>query len=214
MKKYTAEFIGTFALVFCGTGAVIVNEITLGAITHTGVSITFGLIVMCMIYVIGDISGAHMNPAITLSFAVNRSFPWKQVLPYIVSQLAGAILASVILAFLFPASIGLGATLPVGEFHQSFILEIVITFFLMFTILRVATGSKEQGMFAGIAIGAMVMLMAMFAGPISGASMNPARSLGPALVSGEWHLFWIYITAPFMGALAAVGVNRFLKSQQ
>jgi aquaporin Z len=212
MKKYTAEFIGTFALVFFGTGAVIVNEISSGVISHTGISITFGLIVMCMIYAIGDISGAHMNPAVTFSFAVNRSFPWKQVLPYILSQVAGGIMASVILAFLFPSSITLGSTLPVGEFHQSFILEIVITFFLMFTILRVATGSKEQGMFAGIAIGSLVMLMAMFAGPISGASMNPARSLGPALVSGKWHFFWIYITAPIIGALAAVGVHRFLKS--
>ena len=155
-----------------------------------------------------------MNPAVTLSFAVNKSFPWKQVLPYIVSQLAGGIMASLILSFLFPTSMTLGATLPGGAFHQSFILEIVITFFLMFTILRVATGSKEQGMFAGIAIGSLVMLMAMFAGPISGASMNPARSLGPALVSGKWHLFWIYITAPFIGALAAVVVHRFLKSPQ
>lgn len=212
MKKYTAEFIGTFALVFCGTGAVIINEVTSGAVSHVGIAVSFGLIVMSMIYAIGDISGAHINPAVTIAFAVNGNFKWRETIPYIISQVAGAIAASCILKYLFPSSVSLGATLPLGDAMQSFVLEIILTFFLMFVILQVATGSKEQGMFAGLAIGAMVLLEAMFAGPVSGASMNPARSFAPALVSGHWEHLWIYVTAPFIGAGMAVITYRFLKS--
>ena len=214
MKKYTAEFIATFAMLFCGTGAMIVNEITHGAISHVGVAISWGLIVMVMIYAFGEISGAHMNPAVTIAFAINKSFPWSKVLPYIISQLLGAITASLVLQFLFPTSTTLGATLPTGSALQSFVLEIILMFFLMLVILQVATGSKEQGMFAGIAIGSVVLLEAMFAGPISGASMNPARSLAPALVSNQTQHVWIYVTAPFVGALLAVITYQFLKNKK
>ena len=211
MKKYIAEFIGTFALVFCGTGAIVINEVTGGAVTHTGIAITFGLIVMSMIYALGDKSGAHLNPAVTLSFAVNKSFPVKEIVPYLVSQFTGAIVASLLLKILFPTSTSLGATIPFGSNTQSFILEFILTFFLMLVIINVATGSKEQGLFAGIAIGSVVGLEAMFAGPISGASMNPARSLAPAIVSGELKQVWIYLTAPVLGALSAIPIHRFIK---
>lgn len=211
MKKYIAEFIGTFALVFCGTGAIIINEITSGAVSHVGIAITFGLIIMSMIYAIGEISGAHMNPAVTIAFAINGNFKWRETVPYISSQLAGAIAASCILTFLFPSSINLGSTMPLAGAMQSFVLEIILTFFLMFVILQVATGSKEQGMFAGLAIGGVILLEAMFAGPVSGASMNPARSFAPALISGHWEYLWVYLTAPFIGSTMAVIAYRFLK---
>ena len=211
MKKYIAEFIGTFILVFCGTGAVIINEATHGAITHVGISITFGLVVMAMIYTIGEISGSHLNPAVTLSFAIGGLFKWRDVIPYVSAQLTGALLASLVLALLFPASILLGSTLPANGAMQSFVLEIILTFILMFVILQVATGSKEQGLFAGAAIGAVVLLEAMFAGPVSGASMNPARSFAPAIISGHTEHLWIYLIAPITGALPAIVVYQFLK---
>lgn len=204
MRKYLAEIIGTFALVFCGTGAIIINQETGGVITHAGIATTFGLIVAAMIYTLGDISGAHFNPAVTIAFWVARSFPAKEILPYIFSQMIGAFAASFTLHFLFPANQFLGATLPAGSELQSFILETILTFILMFTILHVAKGSKEQGMFAGLAIGSVVLLEAMFAGPICGASMNPVRSLSPALVSGHTEHLWVYVTAPLLGALIAV----------
>jgi len=211
MKKYIAESVGTFGLVFCGAGAVTINEITGGAITHVGIAVTFGLIIMTMIYALGDISGAHFNPAVTLAFAVSKNFPWKEVFPYIASQVLGAFVASVLLRLLFPASALLGTTLPAGSDLQSFVLEIILTFFLVFVILRVATGTKEQGMFAGLAIGGTILLDAMFGGPISGASMNPARSLAPAIVSGHLEHLWIYLTAPFIGALIAASIYGVLK---
>lgn len=211
MRKYLAEFIGTFTLVFCGTGAVVINEISNGQVTHTGIAITFGLVVMAMIYAVGDVSGAHLNPAVTIAFAINKNFEWKKTIPYLISQLAGAIVASITLKLLFPANSLLGATIPAGSAIQSFVLEVLLTFFLMFVILQVATGSKEQGMFAGLAIGSVVLLEAMFAGPVSGASMNPARSLAPAIVSGHFNGLWIYLTAPFIGALIAVLVYKIIK---
>ena len=198
MKKYLAEFIGSFALVFCGTGAIIVNEIMPGSVTHVGIAMVFGLIVMAMIYALGEKSGAHLNPAVSIAFAVNGNFPWKELTPYIISQLAGAVGASGVLKMLFPASELLGATIPAGSNAQSFIMELLLSFFLMLVIINVAKGSKEQGLFAGIAIGSVVLLEAMFAGPVSGASMNPARSLAPALISGEMKQVWIYITAPVL----------------
>jgi aquaporin Z len=212
LKKYIAETIGTFALVFCGTGAIVINEISGGAVTHPGIALTFGLIVMAMIYSVGSISGAHLNPAVTLSFAVAGRFPWKQVSAYWISQFAGAILASMILRLLFPANNYLGSTLPSGSDMQSFVLEIILTFFLVFGILQVASGAKEQGIMAGIAIGGIVALEALFAGPICGASMNPVRSLAPALVSGHLGHLWIYLTAPFIGGLAGVGIHKLIKS--
>jgi aquaporin NIP len=210
MNKYIAEVLGTFALVFCGTGAIVINEQSAGVITHVGVAITFGLIVMAMIYALGDISGAHMNPAVTIAFTVANRFPLKQVLPYIISQAIGGVLASLTLKCLFPSNQTLGATLPAGSAFQSFVLEFILTFFLMLVIINVATGSKEQGMFAGLAIGSTVLLEAMFAGPISGASMNPIRSMAPALVSGHTEHLWVYIMAPLLGALLAIPIFRML----
>jgi len=211
MKKYLAEFLGTFILVFCGTGAVIIDEVTHGAVTHVGVAVTFGLIVMAMIYSLGEISGAHFNPAVTIAFAAGNLFKWREVLPYIISQLSGAVIASIILQFIFPSSAFLGTTLPAYGAMQSFVLEIILTFILMLVILQVATGSKEQGLFAGAAIGAVILLEAMFAGPISGASMNPARSFAPAMISTHTEYLWIYLTAPVSGALLSVIVHQFLK---
>jgi aquaporin NIP len=210
-KKYIAEALATFILVFCGTGAMTINEITHGAITHVGVAMTWGLIVMAMIYSLGTISGAHMNPAVTIAFAFNKSFPKKQVLPYIIGQLVGALMASIVLKLLFPQSEFLGATLPSGSALQSLVLEFILTFILMFVILQVATGSKEQGIFAGMAIGSVVLLEAMFAGPICGASMNPARSIAPALIRGHIEHLWLYIVAPVSGALTAVLIYNYLK---
>jgi len=212
MKIYLAEFIGTFALVFCGTGAIIVNEVIPGSVTHVGIAITFGLIVMAMIYALGEKSGAHLNPAVTIAFTVNGNFPVKEMVPYIISQLLGAMAASGILKWvLFPSSVSLGATIPSGSNMQSFVLELILTFFLMLVIINVAKGSKEQGLFAGIAIGSVVLLEAMFAGPVCGASMNPARSLGPAIVSGEIKQVWIYIVAPITGATAAISFYKLIK---
>lgn len=211
--KYLAEILGTFAIVFCGTGAIIINQETAGAITHVGVAITFGLIVMCMIYALGNISGAHFNPAVTLAFALFNKFKWKQVLPYVMSQTLGAFAASTLLRLLFPANKLLGATLPSGVWSQTFIFEFILTFLLMLVILHVANGSKEQGMFAGLAIGATVLLEAMFAGPICGASMNPVRSLAPAVVSGHTQYLWVYLTATVFGALSAVPVWKLLNQQ-
>ena len=210
MRKYIAEGIGTFALVFCGTGAIIINQETNGTVSHAGIAITFGLIVMSMIYALGNISGAHLNPAVSIAFALARRFSIKDLLPYIISQISGALLASFILRFLFPSNELLGTTLPAGSDSQSFILEFILTFFLMLVIINVAQGSKEQGMFAGLAIGSVVLLEAMFAGPISGASMNPARSLAPALVSGHTKHLWIYLTATVAGAALAIPTWKFL----
>jgi len=211
MKKYYAELIGTFALVFCGTGAIIINEETAGIVTHPGIAATFGLIVAAVIYALGDVSGAHINPAVTIAFALRKVSPTKEVLPYILSQMIGGILASLLLHYLFPSNIHLGGTFPSGSLEQSFILEIVLTFLLMFVILRVSHGSREQGIMAGMANGAVELLEALFAGPISGASMNPARSLAPALVSGELHVVWIYLTAPVIGSSLAVLIEKKLR---
>jgi aquaporin Z len=205
MRKSAAEFLGTFALVFAGTGAIIINGASGGAITHVGIAITFGLVVLAMIYALGDVSGAHLNPAVTIGFWAARRFPGGEVWRYLVAQFAGALTASLILKFLFPADQNLGATHPAGSAPQSFVLEFILTFLLMFVILNVSTGAKEKGVTAGIAVGAVIALEAMFAGPICGASMNPARSLAPSLVSGHVNDLGIYLLAPVLGALAAVG---------
>lgn len=210
MKKYISESIGTFALVFCGTGAIIIDETTKGGVSHVGVAITFGLIVSAMIYAFGEKSGAHLNPAVTLAFWVNGNFSSREIFPYLLSQLTGALIASIVLKWLFPDSALLGCTIPAGTSMQSFILEFILSFLLMLVILQVASGSKEKGLFAGLAIGAVVLLEAMFAGPISGASMNPARSLAPAIVSGEMRQVWIYIFAPIAGAISATGISKLI----
>jgi len=213
MRKYYAEVIGSFALVFCGTGAIIINQETSGTISHVGVAVTFGLIVMVMIYALGPISGAHLNPAVTIAFSVAKRFPSRLIAPYILSQITGAFLASATLKLLFSDNEFLGATMPSGSPIQSFILETILTFFLMFVIIHVATGSKEQGMFAGLTIGSTILLEAMFAGPICGASMNPARSFSPAVVSGHYEHLWIYLTAPVAGAMLAVPAWNILKDK-
>ena len=201
MKKYIAELIGTFALVFCGTGAIVINQESGGAVTHVGIAITFGLIVMSMIYALGNVSGAHINPAVSIAFTVAAKFPVTKLTLYIIAQLSGAVLAIGTLKLLFPANPNLGSTIPAGSDMQSFVLELLLTFFLMLVILNVAHGSKEQGMFAGLAIGGVVALEAMFAGPICGASMNPARSIGPALMSANIQSLWLYIVAPVCNKL-------------
>ena len=214
MNKYLAELIGTFALVFCGTGAIMINEVSGGTIGHLGIAFTFGFIVTAMIYSIGEISGAHINPAVTIAFAVAGTFPAKQILPYILAQMIGALLASGILRLLFPEVGTMGETLPSGSVWQSFVLEIILTFFLMFVIINVATGSKEVGIMAGLAIGITVLLEAMFAGPISGASMNPARSFAPALVALNFTQLWIYLTAPVIGAVASIYAWKAIKNSE
>ena len=209
LKPLFAEFIGAFALVFAGTGAIVVNDVSGGAVTHVGIALTFGLVIMAMIYAVGDISGAHFNPAVTSAFWLAGRFSAGLVLPYIASQCLGAFTASGVLRFLFPTDQLLGATLPAGIATQSidlqsFVMELILSFLLMFTILNVSTGAKEKGVTAGIAIGAVIGLEALFAGPISGASMNPARSLAPAVVSGHLEHLWLYLTAPVAGAWLAV----------
>jgi aquaporin Z len=204
VRTYIAEIFGTFALVFAGTGAIVINEVSGGIVSHAGIALTFGLVVLAMIYAIGEVSGAHLNPAVTVGFYLARRFPGRRVLPYVFSQCAGAFLASSLLYLLFPSSATLGATLPSGSAVQSFILEFVLTLMLMFVILSVSTGAKEKGITAGIAVGAVIVFEAMFAGQISGASMNPARSLAPAVVSGKHESLWIYLVAPALGAATAV----------
>lgn len=209
VRKMAAEAFGTFALVFAGTGAIVVND-TFGSVTHVGIALTFGLVVLAMIYALGDVSGAHLNPAVTLGFAVAGRFPATAVLPYLASQLLGAFAASFALRALFPTHATLGATLPAGSVGQSFAFEVLLTLLLMVVILRVSTGAKEKGITAGIAVGAVIALEALFAGPVCGASMNPARSLAPAIVSGRTDHLWAYLVAPTLGALAAVLVAHVL----
>jgi aquaporin Z len=202
--KLWSEFFGTFALVWCGTGAIVINDTSGGTVSHVGVALTFGLVVMALIYTFGDISGAHFNPAVTLAFTAAGRFDPRHVAPYIAAQLAGGVAASLVLRVLFPAHTGLGATVPRGAALQSLVLEAILTWFLMLVILNVSTGAKEKGITAGIVIGAVIGLEAMFAGPICGASMNPARSIAPAIVSGQMSSLWIYILGPIVGALLAV----------
>ena len=213
MKKLTSEFIGTFCLIFAGTGAIVINDASGGAVSHVGIALTFGLVVLAMIYTLGDISGAHFNPAVTVGFWAARRLDKRHVLPYIAAQCAGALLASVTLRFLFPRDIGLGRTLPAGVAAQSWVLELILTAMLMFVILGVSTGAKEKGITAGLVIGAVIGLEALFAGPICGASMNPARSLAPALVSLYLSSLWIYLTAPVVGALLGVMACRCVREE-
>ncbi|WP_369993664.1 MIP/aquaporin family protein [Winogradskyella sp.] len=213
-KKLWSEFIGTFAMVFCGCGAMTVNEITGGSITHVGVAITWGLIVMAMIYAFGEISGAHFNPAVTIGFAVAKKFEWKNVPKYILFQVVGAFMAIAILWVLFPESNSFGHTYPAEGFepYKAFILELLLTFFLMVVIINVSTGSKEIGTMAAIAVGGVILLEAMFAGPMTKASMNPARSLAPAIISGNMQSVWLYLTAPIVGSFLAVFSCRLVKN--
>jgi aquaporin Z len=207
IKKYAAEAIGTFCLVFAGTGAIVINDVSGGTVTHPGIALTFGLVVMAMIYAVGDVSGAHLNPAVTCGFWVTKRLPAATVLPYIASQLVGAFAASALMKLLFTRAT-LGATHPAGPAMQSFVLELLLTAMLMFVILGVAVGPKEKGLLAGVAIGGVIAFEAMFAGPICGASMNPARSIAPAVLRGAVSDLWIYIAAPIIGAGVGVLSNR------
>jgi aquaporin Z len=211
MNRYIAEGVGTFALVFAGCGAIVVNATYGGALGHVGVSLVFGLIVMAMIYSVGNVSGAHLNPAVTVGFFCAGRFDSRPLIPYIASQLTGAILAALLLRAFFPGHATLGATLPIGGIPRAFGLEVVLSFLLMFVILNVSTGHHEKGIMAGAAIGATVALEALLGGPVSGASMNPARSLGPALVSGEVGSVWIYVVAPLLGTILASPACRLLQ---
>lgn len=208
MRKIAAECFGTFALVFSGTGAIIINDVTNGTVSHVGIALTFGLIVLAMIYAIGEVSGCHLNPAVTLGFLAARRLEIGVVIPYIVSQLVGALLASLLLKLMFPSHTTLGATNPAGSAFQSFVLEFILTLILMFVVLSVSTGAKEKGVLAGVAVGSVVALEALFAGPICGASMNPARSIAPAIASANLANVWIYLSAPILGALTSVVVCR------
>ena len=214
MRNYVIETIGTFFLVFVGCGAMVINTEMGGVISHVGVAMSWGLIVMVLIYSIGDISGAHLNPAVTIGFFVAKRFPIKKVLPYVLAQLIGALLAAYSLKILFPLNETLGASLPSGTWQQSFIFEVILTFLLMFVILNVSTGAKEKGIMAGAAIGATVGLEAMFAGPICGASMNPVRSIGPAIASGHIEYLWVYIVATILGAILAVLAFKLTRKKE
>jgi MIP family channel proteins len=211
-RSLVAEAIGTFALVFAGAGAIVVDAQT-HALGHVGIAITFGLVIMAMIYAVGHVSGAHFNPAVTFAFALTRHFPWTRAGAYWIAQVAGAVLAALLLRASVGTDAHLGATLPSGSQGQSFVWEIVLTFFLMFVIMAVATDTRAVGEAAAIAIGGTVGLDAMFGGPISGASMNPARSIGPAVVVGDLHALWLYIVAPLAGAALAALTYQFIRGE-
>lgn len=213
---YMAEGLGTFGLVFAGCGAIMIDTLSGGQITHVGVGLVFGLIITVMIYAFGHISGAHFNPAVTLAFVLARHFPVRQLIGYWLAQLLGAILAAGCLRFLLGNVAHLGATLPAGSggVWQSFALEALLTFFLMIVIMAMATDTRAVGQAAALAIGATVALEALFAGPICGASMNPARSLGPALISGTWTAQWVYLIAPCLGAIAGSLLYRWMREAE
>ncbi|MCC6371994.1 MAG: MIP family channel protein [Bacteroidia bacterium] len=214
MRTYFAEFIATFILVFCGTGAIIISQESGGSISHAGIAITFGLIVTAMIYALGGISGAHMNPAVTIALWVAKEFKFKHILPYVIAQSLGGLMASALLRFMFPSNQLLGATIPAGSEMQSFLLEVILTFILMLVILSFVKSNKESKNLAGLVIGLVVLLEAMFAGPICGASMNPVRSIAPAIVSTHTEHLWIYLIAPLAGALFAVVSWAALQTNQ
>jgi len=203
MKKYFAEFIGTYILIFFGTGAMVVESIhpNIGVF---GIAVAWGIVVMAIIYAFGETSGAHINPAVTIGFAFAGRFDKKQVIPYIISQIIGAIAASFTLKLLFPDLLLYGNTIPSNGWLQSFILEFIMTCILMLVIMKVSSGSKETGTMAAIAIGGIILIEALVFGPITGASMNPARSIAPALISGNFQDLWLYISAPILGALTAI----------
>lgn len=209
-----AEGIATFALVFAGCGAIIVNDLYTGNLGHAGVCLVFGLIVAAMIYAVGNVSGAHLNPAVTVGFYTAGRLPGSRVLPLITAQCIGAVIAALMLKIVFPAHETLGATEPQIDLIRAFILELVISFMLMFVILNVSTGHHEKGIMAGAAIGGTVALAALFAGPVTGASMNPARSLGPALVSLQGQYLWLYFAAPLAGTMLASPSCRLIQGGQ
>jgi aquaporin NIP len=211
-RSLCAEAIGTFALVFAGAGAIVVDART-HALGHVGVAIVFGLVIMAMIYAVGHVSGAHFNPSVSFAFALTRHFPWRRAGAYWIAQVAGAVAAAALLRASLGDHAHVGATLPSGSQGQAFLWELILTFFLMFVIMSVATDTRAVGEAAAIAIGGTVGLDAMFGGPITGASMNPARSIGPALVSGDLHALWLYIAAPLAGAALGALAYQFVRGE-
>ena len=212
-RAMVAEAMGTFVLVFAGTGAVIVNHLSQGAITHVGISFVFGAVVTALIYALGHISGAHFNPAVTLAFWRGGFLPTHRVLPYILAQLSGAVLASGVLWCAFGAVTNLGATLPLHDnWQRAFILEMILTLVLMLVILGSGLDRRAHIGFAGVAIGLTVGLEAACMGPVTGASMNPARSFAPALISWTWQHHWLYWLAPILGAQLAVSIYGYLSN--
>ena len=212
MRRFLlAECLGTALLVLAGCGLMVVDGLHGGVIGHFGINAGWGFLVAALVFAFRDISGAHINPAVTLGFAVAGRFSWRSVGPYVLAQAVGAVLGAGLLRLLFPTSLTLGQTNPQGPIIQSFGLEVAITFMLMLVILQVATGAKEKGASAGLAVGLTVAVLATFAGPVSMASINPARSFGPALVALDMEHLWLYLTAPPLGALLAVGVDRGLR---
>lgn len=204
LPRYAGELVGTFVLVVVASGVVVANVAADGAITHAGVAIATGLIVTVLIYALGHLTGAHFNPAVSLAFAVGRHFPVRDLFPYWLAQFSGAALAGLLVRFLWGDVARLGATLPGLGDGRALVLEIFLTFVLMFVITAVATDVRAVGQGAALAIGFTVLLEVMFAGPASGASMNPARSFGPALISGTWESQWIYYAGPLTGAVLGV----------
>ncbi len=211
-KQLLAEAFGTFCIVFFGTGAIIVNDMS-DAVSHTGVALIFGLVVFAMVFALGDISGAHFNPAVTMGLYLAQRISGKTILPYILSQITGALIASILLHLLFPTHETLGATMPAGSLTQSWMLEVMLTTALMLVILIVTMQASKNSIMPALAIGSVIALAALFAGPISGASMNPARSLGPAVVSGNIADLWLYLSAPILGAVIAVFICACTKEQ-
>lgn len=208
-KQIVAEFLGSFFLVFAGTGAIVVNELT-GGITHVGISLVFGLIVMALIYTLGHISGAHLNPAVTISFFVYGDFNLKDSVKYIIVQILGALSASYVILLMFGNVAKLGATFPTNTWQQAFVMEFILTFLLVLVIMGSAVHGKAVKSFAGIAIGSTIAMEALVGGPISGASVNPARSIGPALVSGSLEYLWVYIIATILGGIVATIVYKYI----
>ena len=213
-RRALAEGLAAFALVFAGCGAIVANEVYGGALGAVGVALVFGLIIMVMVYATGHLSGAHINPAVTIAFTLTRHFPARDAIAYVAAQLLGATIAALLLLAVWteqPAE--LGVTLPTVSAGSALVYELVLTAFLMFVIMAVATDTRAVGAAAAIAIGGTVGLDALFGGPVTGASMNPARSLGPALASGEWSDFWIYLAGPIAGAAIGALAYQLVRGQ-
>lgn len=214
LKPLAAEFVGTFLLVLVATGVIMADEISGGQVTHLGIGLSTGMAVTVIIFALGHVSGAHINPAVTVGFALGGHFPWRTVPAYLIAQFAGGILASTVLLFLLGSVAGQGANVAGVGMSQALGIEVILTFLLMLVIVAVATGSKARGNLAAIAIGATVGLEIIFAGPLSGASMNPARSLSPALIGGMWSGQWIYVVGPLVGAAIAACFYQWLRGEE